>query len=433
MKRSLPICLIIAEAVLSLLAGPVLADTEEQAIKAAPTEVSLDMLIAQALQQSPAIRAKKRAYEAARSRIVAAWLPDDPMIGVDVEGQSALFRFDRTDNEYMVSQTLPFPTRLWLRGRLAAQEMQKAYQEYKEKEHDIIWHMEQPYYELLLAQKTLTALEETQQLADRLAQAVQARYESNTATQQDLLKAKIESEKIEVERFSQKQKARVAQAHIAHLLDEPLSTAYTIAQPPRGGLAVSLEILEQQALRNRPELKAMETGIRLAKTTRYLAQTRWLPEITGRIEARQFSGEDNIREYDTFLGLSVPVWSLLKGISGEWKGAGKQVEEAQASYAALKNEVLLAVHEAYAKIKTAEHAAVTYETIILPQARQQTEVALSSYEAGRTDLLALVDTQRMLREAQIAYYGYAADYEMGLSDLRLAVGDSIANPKESQP
>lgn len=430
MKRHYP--LIIAGMLLS--AGPAffcpLASAEE-ALAQAPA-VTLDSLIQQVLKQSPQIQAKKRAYEAARARVMAAWLPDDPMIGVDVEGQSGLFRFDRTDNEYMVSQTIPFPAKLWLRGRLAAQETQKAYQEYKEKERDVIWHMEQPYYELLLAQKTLTALDQTQQLADRLSRAVQARYESNSASQQDLLKARIESSKIEVERFSQQQKSRVAQAHIAHLLDEPLSTAYAITQPPRGGLAVSLETLEQQALRNRPELKAMEAGIRLAKTAKWLEQTKWLPEITGRIEARQFSGEDNIREYDTFLGLSVPVWSLLKGISGEWKGAGKQVEEAQASYAAMKNEVLLAVNEAYAKVKTAEHAMTTYEAIILPEAKQQVEVSLTAYEAGRADILSLIDAQRMLRDAQIAYYDYVASYEMGLSDLRLAVGKSAEMPKEPQ-
>ncbi len=79
-------------------------------------------------------------------------------------------------------------------------------------------------------------------------------------------------------------------------------------------------------------------------------------------------------------------------------------------------------------MQVAEHALKTYEQTILPQAKQQVEVALSSYEAGRSDILTLIDAQRTLRDAQIAYYKFAADYELGLSDLRLAVGGDMTQP-----
>lgn len=408
----------------SALLSSQLRAAENATEPAQPAEpVSLQSLVDEALRSSPGIQASKRAYESARARVAAAWLPEDPMISADVEGQPELFSLNRTNNEYMAQQTIPFPSTLWLRGKAAAQEAQKAYQEYKEKERDVIWHLERPYYELFLARKTSAALEETQVLADRLSQAVQARYESNQAAQQDLLKARIESSKIGLERFSQKENARLAAAHISHLLGRPLASVYQIIELPRGGqLTQTVEALEKEALKQRPELRAMEIGIRRAKTAKWLERTKWLPEITGRIEARQFSGEDNIREYDTFLGLSVPVWSVLKGLSGEWKGAGKEVEAAAALYTEMKNEVLLAVHEAYSKVMTAQNAVMTYEAVILPQAKQQVEVALSAYEAGRSDLLSLVDAQRMLKEAQITYYGHLADYEIGLSDLRFAIG-----------
>ena len=61
----------------------------------------------------------------------------------------------------------------------------------------------------------------------------------------------------------------------------------------------------------------------------------------------------------------------------------------------------------------------------MPQARQQVDVALAAYEAGRIDFLNLIDAQRMLRDAQIAYYKYRADYERGLSNLRLAIGSDL--------
>lgn len=396
-----------------------------------PTQtLSLDRLLDQAFEKAPGLRAKKRAYEGARARAVTAWLPDDPMVGVDVEGQDDLFNVgSRSNNEYMLQQTIPFPTELFLRGRIAARDAQMAFQRYKEEERNIAWHIEQPYYELFLAKKTRQTLEEIHTLTKKLVKTAQVRYESNQASQQDLLKAQIETSKVAVEIFDWREKEHVAEAHISHLLDQSLDSRYELAEPASTALpALSHAELEQIALRQRPELKAFEIAIERTKASRLLAKTEWLPDLTGRIEARQFRGEGGLREHDTFIGVTVPVWSLIRGLGGSWKAANKDVEEAEAMYGEMKNEVFLAIHEAASKMRSADNAVRTYDTLILPQARQQVDVALAGYEAGRTDFLTLIDGQRTLKEATIAYYKVVADYELGLSDLRLAIGGDWSTP-----
>lgn len=412
-----------------LLCGSWLLPAHAEATTPAPSPKppTLGELLDEARRNSPGLQAKRRAYEAARARIFAAWLPNDPEIGTDVEGQSSLFRMDRANNEYMAMQTVPFPTTLWLRGQAAAREAQMAFQEYQEKEREVSWHIEQPYHELFLARKTLLALEGLQVVINRLSKAAQARYEANEGSQHDLLKARIEASKLDIDLVQWREKVHLAEAHLSHILNRPLSTSYELSEEPRTDPPVmSAAELERVAVRVRPELKALEWGIKRAKTSRYLAMTSWLPDITGRIEARQFSGEDSIREYDTFLGLTVPVWSILKGVGGGWKGAGRDVQAAEATYAEIKNEVLLAIHEASSKVHVAAHALTVYEQSILPQAKQQVEVALTSYEGGRADILTLIDAQRTLRDAEMAYYTFAADYEVGWADLRRTVGDDLA-------
>ncbi len=401
-------------------------ETTEQTREASPQQVTLQRLLEQAIQRNPGLQAKKRAYEAARARVIAAWLPNDPEIGTDVEGQSHLFRFDRTDNEYSIMQRVPFPTTLFLRATAATNDADIAYQQYKEQERDVIWHIEQPYYELFLAKGTLGSLEEIRQLLERLSGAIQARYESNQSSQQDLLKARIELAKLGIELVDWEQKAHLGEAHVSHILNQPLHTSYEVLDSPTiQPLELSREQLEERALHARPELKAFGIGIQRAKISRAMALTSWLPDVTGRIEARQFSGEGHIREYDTFIGVTVPVWSLLKGAVGEWKGAQREVQAAEAMYEQQKNEVRLAVHEAYAKVTTAEYGLHAYQELILPQAKQQVEVAMAAYESGRTDLLALIDAQRTLKDSQIAFHQVAAEYQLGLSDLRLAVGSDL--------
>lgn len=391
-----------------------------------PTTVRLDDLIQEALQRSPAVQAKRRAYEAAQARVLAAGLPEDPMVGVDVEGQSRLLRLTpRMDNEYMVSQTIPFPTTLWLRARLAAKDAQVAFQEHKEEERQVAWRIEQPYYALLLARQTVAALDEVEALTRKLVAAARARYEANQASQQDLLKAQIELSKVEIELFNWQEQARVAEARLASTLNRPPGTRYAPAEAARTTRpSYALDELEHLAVAARPELKALEAGMAKARTNRWIAMTNWLPEITGRIEARQFRGEDSVREKDTALFITMPVWSLLKGVGGAWHAAAREVQATETLYTEMQNEVWLAIHEADAKVSSAEHALRLYESSILPQAKQQVAVSLAGYEAGRTDFLTLIDAERTLKETQIAYYQTAAEYELGLSDLRLAVGTS---------
>ncbi len=391
-------------------------------------QTTLKQLIDQALTRSPAVQAKRRAYEAARARVIAAWLPDDPEAGVDVEGQSDLFDHgSRANREYMVSQAIPFPTTLLLRGQAASREAQMAYQQYREAQRDAIWHIEQPYYELFMTKKTLGAMEEVRSLLERLGRSVQAKYETNQASQQDVLKAQIELAKAQIELVRLREQEHLAEAHFSHLLDQSLFTRYELPEEPVSPpLSSELPELERLAIESKPELLAMAEGIRRAKTNRLLAYTSWLPNLTGRIEGRQFPGEGSVREWDNFVGVTVPVWSLLKGASGEWKAAHKDVRQAEALYTEMKNEVLLDVHEAYAKVSVAGYALQQYEQAILPQARQQVQVALAAFEAGRADFLELIDAQRMLRDAEIAYATQRAEYERGLADVRFAVGGPIS-------
>lgn len=389
--------------------------------------VTLETLVEDVLRQSPGVQAKRHAYEAARKRVLAAWLPEDPMAGVDIEGQPDLFEFSgRTNYEYMVAQTIPFPTTLLLRGRIASRDAQMAYQRYKEEERDAVWHIEQPYYELYLNKKTLAALQDIRALLDKLATTVQGRYEANQSSQQDLLKAQIERAKIDIEIAQARQQEHSAEAHISHVLNRSLETRYELAEDVDTSLLDrSRAELERMAVATRPELKTFEVGVKRAKASRLLAVTSWLPDVTLRAETRQFRDTSTSDEYDTFLGVTVPVWSLLKGAGGEWSAANHDVKEAEAAFAEMKNEVLLAVHEAHSKVEAADYAVRMYELAILPQAKQQVEVALAAYEAGRSEFLELIDAQRMLREVQLTYYKAKAEHEMGLSDLRLAIGGTI--------
>ena len=301
-----------------------------------------------------------------------------------------------------------------------------AQEDYRAKIREIISEVKKTYSEYYLRENEAQNHLETKLVLERLSQSAEARYATGQIPYHEVLRAHTELATITNEVAKHYQQRDTALARLNSLWGredaDPLEITVAIADRT---FSYTKEDLMKRALENRPELRAMRYGVEAASTDSKRAWLDLLPDGQVRIEARQFSGEGSIREYDTFLGLSVPVWSLVKGLGGEWKGADKDVQAAEASYGEMKNEVLLAIHEADAKVQTALRGLTAYEQVILPQAKQQVEVALSAYEAGRADLLSLIDAQRMLRDAQIAYYKFVADYEVGLADLRLAVGGPL--------
>ncbi len=392
------------------------------------TEIlTLEALIKEAFSKNPDLKAKKAEYDAKRSKAAGAWFPEDPEVGMDVEGQSKLFRAeDRMNYEFMAMQSIPFPTKLFLNGVIASKEADMAYQNFKEGERNLIWRVEQSYYELFLVKKTLAALGEIRTLLEQFSQVVKARYEANQVTQADNLKVGIELSQLDVEIFNWQQREHILEANISKQLNQPLETQYSLEESTQDGtLSLKLPELEQIALDKRPELKMLEIGIKRAKNARTLMKTEWLPDITFRVEAMKFKGEDDIREYNSFIGLSFPLWSLAKGAKGEWRSADEDVRFAESTYLDMKNEVLLRVHEAYARLESARNALRNYENMILPQAKQQVQVSLSAYEADKMDILMLIDAQRTLKNVQIEYSKAVAEYEMGLSDMKLATGDDL--------
>ena len=140
-------------AMTTLISGGVLlqiaaAAFAEPAVNASVSkEINLQTLVESAVTRSPGLKSKKASYDALRAKVIEAWLPMDPEFGVDVMGQTELFKAgSRMNYEYMASQSIPFPTKLLLRGIAASKEADMAYQEFKEEERKIVWNVEQPYY-----------------------------------------------------------------------------------------------------------------------------------------------------------------------------------------------------------------------------------------------------------------------------------------------
>lgn len=377
---------------------------------------------------NPGIRMRQEEAAAKKLQTASSWLPEDPEFGVDAEGQENLFDLSsRTDNEYMAEQKISFPSKLWLKLQMARNDAAAAEQNLAEEKNESFWHAREPYYALKKILIKKTALEESLKLAERVAASARSKYETGEVSQGNLLTAETEIAKTEIEILQIKAEEKLAGAHFAHLVGEPLGTVYRFEEEEARSAFPKASVggLETLALRKRPHLRSLELESRTAALSRDLKKSGWIPDLVGRIEARDFRDGEASSEYDTFVGVSVPVWSLLGGVSGAFKAADHEAKAAEFAYAKEVNEVRLKVREAYLGADTARLALEIFEQRILPQSRQASEVALAGYSGGKTGFLEMLETQKFLKANLIAYAETVYEYEKNLSDLKMTVGDDL--------
>ncbi|MBI4372168.1 MAG: TolC family protein, partial [Candidatus Omnitrophica bacterium] len=96
-----------------------------------PRLIRLEQLMQALRQRNPDVIAAKAEWMAAKKRVwIDSSLPD-PMAGYDLMGGMRETRTGPEEQRFMVSQEIPFPSKLWEKGKAAQDEAQAAYQRYR--------------------------------------------------------------------------------------------------------------------------------------------------------------------------------------------------------------------------------------------------------------------------------------------------------------
>jgi outer membrane protein TolC len=407
-------------------AGKVFAGEETQV-----EQVSIITIIDEVLKNNPELAAARSRRDAAFNRVPVAKSLKDLMVGADFEGvrRGTLDIGKYMDVEYMVSQEIPFPGKLSLRGKVALQEAKMADSDYKAKERDIYARAKSAYYDLYMVDRSTEVNQQNRDFLEQFARVAETRYAAGLSSQQDVLKAQVELAKLANELITLGQERETAVAKLNALLNRPTRSPLGIkSEVPKTEFSWTWNDLEGLTLEHRPELKAMEYGIKRAESSLTLARLEYMPDFTTRVEARQFDGEGGIREYDVFLGVNIPIWFWTKQ-KYQVKEAKNNLEEAKALYQTMKNNVLFEMQDALVRVESSQRLSKLYTTGVLPQAQQALEASQIGYQTGKVDFLNLIDSVRTFKDFQLEYYESIVKFEVAFAELEKAVGMPLGGIK----
>jgi outer membrane protein TolC len=385
-------------------------------------------LIQQALSQNPQIFAARARYEAARARVAFFRNLPDPMLEYDYDKITPSLNMSDGKLSPMktlsVTQQIPFPTKLFLKRKAAAQEMDSYNQEYKETQQRIIKEVKEAYAAMFVADRKLALTKDSLELAGQMSKAAETRYSSGRGSQVDALRAGAEQDKVLVGQKQFEQNRIIAQSLLASLVNTTPEELGDVDMQigPAAEQEASQEDILNKIKQDRPELKSFRAMLAKARTDYSLSKQELLPDITFGYKHEERDGNFSRGEWMGSVAFSIPLWF--------WGKQGPQIAEAraglqaaQADYQAEENTVLFEGRSALARVKAAGDIVRLYKDGILPRVESAVATARVAYESGTGEFSEYLGAFRAYRDFQMEYADALAAWAVAKADLERVIGE----------
>lgn len=389
---------------------------------------SLQSLIAEALAHSPLITAARRGWEAQERRPVQeSTLPDPKITFQNMAVGNAIPGNDLQTNNfayfgYGVTQDIPFPGKLRLRGSVAQKQAQAAREAYQAQERSVVEQVRETYLNLFYLQRTLDLLRQTYREFRRVAQITEAQYEVGTARQQDVLKAQLEMTSILSEEQTAHEGFEQGQADLKAILgreqDSP-KIPITNAQP--AAFTLTDRELRHLAMTGSPIVKRAEALEAKSQESLELAREGYIPDFSISY-MYQKTGSRFPDYYVATLGVKIPLYFWRRQTPAIDEAALEKQSADAATYATKLSVVSQAQNE-WIAVQTNRRVMKIYRDGLIPQAEATLKSALTSYTVGKVDFQTLLSAEIDVLRLKQQLYRTEADDEIAIAKIRQVVGE----------
>ena len=417
------------------------SDSTHRELPTAPSEVvakadvnavrtPVETCVGIALQLHPKIAAARARVIAAQERIPQARALADPMLNNNFfpfASNAQQTASGRMQNSISLTQAVPWPEKLKAKEAVAAREVCIAQAEVEAIEREIAESVRLAYYESWLAQRGQEIVRKNQKLVDDLIRVAEARYKTG-GSQQDVLNAEIERERLSRQQYELEGQSLAAQADLAALLQQPESlTIITEPELSLANLPTKLDKLISLAEQCNPELRGLGFEIQRDIQKRRLANLQRYSDFqfgvgydfmtTRQAISPVADGVDNI---SFGVGISLPVWR--EKIRAAVAESSAQVANSARLRDAEKVSIVGHLRRLLAEIDSLDQQRSVYSVRIIPRAEQAVKIATSEYTVSKTTFVQLTNNYRELLTFQFQIIQIEASLASRLAQLERTVG-----------
>jgi outer membrane protein, heavy metal efflux system len=396
-------------------------------LPAADAPTPLSSLLDEAARNNPDILAARHAWQAATEVPSQVSTLPDPQVTVQslsVGSPRPFAGFSNNDFAYIglgVSQDLPYPGKLKLKGEAARQDAAISRDKLETARRSVIEQVKEAYFQMAYIQQTLEVLERNGKLLDQIEKIADARYRVGQGSQQDVLKAQLEKTKLLREVAHHHQVMGTQQALLLKLLNRPpgspaITTEPLVETPLR---YTSDELLEKVRGRN-PEIESQEDMVKRQSLQIEMARKDRFPDFSVQY-MWQRTGPGFPSYYMLSFSARLPIYRRRK-LNPEMAQAVEELNRSERDYESQVQTAYFDVRNQYIAAETASQMLKIYREGLLPQALATYRAGLASYQTGSLDFESLFSSFLDVLNFDGEYWKTLMEHETALARIEQVTG-----------
>jgi outer membrane protein, heavy metal efflux system len=390
----------------------------------------LATLVEEAQRNNPQVLAARRAWQAAAQVPSQVSTLPDPEVMVQHASAGTPIPFwdyntvQMTFIGFGVSQSLPYPGKLRLRGEAARRQAASQGDRLESVRRAIAEQVKTTYYRLSYVQKSLEILSRDESLIEQVEQIADARYRVGQGNQQDVLKAQLERTKLLRDTAEFHQQLGSLQAQLKQLLNRPPESsdivAETLTETP---FPYSSDELLSLVRTGNPEVSTRQQTVRGKSLGVELARKDFFPDFNVQYMWQHTAAPFPDR-YSLSFGVKIPLYHSRRQ-NPELAQASEELNQSRREYEAQVQQTYFEVKDQYLAADTSAHVLKIYREGLIPQATASFQAGLAAYQVGHEDFQSLLNSFLDVLSLDKEYWRTLADHESALARLERLTGISL--------
>ena len=388
-------------------------------------------LLQEAEKNNPQIEAARQGWQAAKQVPTQVSTLPDPQFTLQhlsVGSPRPFAGYTNSDFAYLglgVTQDIPYPGKLKLRGEIAKREADISQQQVETVRRAVLAEVKDSYFQLAYLSKTLTILESDGDLLKQVEQAADARYRSGMGTQQDVLQAQLQKTKLVREIAMHHLEVGKLEVQLKQFLnrsqDSPDIEPSDLTESP---LLQNYQELLAAAKAQNPELAASQKMIDKQSLQVDLARKDFYPDFNVQYMWQRTDPTQFRAYYMLSVGVRVPIYRTRKQ-KPELAQAQSEELRARSELDAQSQQVASGLRAEYVVVQQTSELLKIHREGLAPQARSAFQSGLASYQSNKQDFQAVLTSFLDVLHLDEEYWQNLAEYETAIARIEQITGLSL--------
>jgi outer membrane protein, heavy metal efflux system len=394
---------------------------------AADLPTPLSALLDEANRSNPDIQATRLGWQAATQVPSQVSTLPDPQVTlqhVSVGSPRPFAGYSNSDFAYVgfgISQDLPYPGKLKLRGEAAQQDAAISRNKVEAVRRSVLQQVKEAYYQIAYVQQTLEVLDRNGKLLEQVEKIADGRYRVGEGSQQDILKSQLERTKLLREVAHHHELMNSQQALLRKLLNRPPSSRDISTEPlVETPLVYTSDELLAKVRTENPEVTSRQETVKKQSLQVEIARKDRYPDFSVQY-MWQHTAEPFRDYYMLSVSARIPIYRRRK-LNAEMTQAVEELNRSRREYESQIQTAYFDVRNQYLAAETASQMLKIYREGLIPQALAAYQSGLTSYQSGGVDFETLFSSFLDVLNFDGEYWKTLMEHETALARIEQITG-----------